>query len=73
MKEGEEENLIIGGDFNIIRELGGMEMEGEDVERCSKDKTIGNIEVEALWVRDKDLYIVNRSTIGGVYINCSHC
>ena len=42
MKEEEEENLIIGGDFNIIiGELGGMDMEGEDMERYNKDK-IGN-------------------------------
>jgi len=42
IREGEG-NLIVGEDLNIkIGELGRMEIEGEEVERCSKDKTIGN-------------------------------
>jgi len=41
IREGEE-NLIVGGDLNIrLEELrkGGMEIEREGMERCSKDKT----------------------------------
>jgi len=42
IREGEG-NLIVGEDLNIrIGELGRMEIEEEEVERCSKDKTIGN-------------------------------
>lgn len=67
MKEEKEGNLIIGAEnFNIrIGELGGMEMEGEGVERCSKNKIIrnrGRSFVE--WVKDKGLYSLNGRTSG---------
>jgi len=39
IRKGEEGNLIMGGDLRI-RELEGIEIEGEGVERCSKNKTV---------------------------------
>jgi len=39
----EEGNIIVGGDFNVrIGELGGRNIEEEDIERYSKDKVVGN-------------------------------
>lgn len=38
-----EESIIVGGDFNVrIGELEDTEIEGNGMERKSKDKTIGN-------------------------------
>jgi len=56
IREGKE-NLIVEGDLNIrLEELRGMEIEGEGMERCSKDKTIRNKDKSFTeWVRDKDL------------------
>lgn len=43
MKEERENCIVIGGDFNIrIGEEGGKDIEGWEMKRKSKDKTVGN-------------------------------
>lgn len=65
MEEGREENVIIGGDFNIrIGEEGGLEEEGE-VGRKNKDKVRGKDGKNMLeLVGEVGGYILNGTAIG---------
>jgi len=59
-------SIMIGGDFNIrMRELRNGGVEEEIVERCSKDKVIGNGGTQlAEWIMEKGWMILNGRTEG---------
>jgi len=62
---GNIKNIIIEGDFNVrIGELGGRGMEG-GMDRCSKDKVIGNGGKKLVdWITEKGWEILNGKTEG---------
>jgi len=61
---GNVKNIIIGGDFNVrIGELGGRGMEEGGMDRCSKDKIIGNGGRELVdWITEKRWEMSNGRT-----------
>jgi len=54
---------MIGGDFNIIGELGNGDVEKRVAERYSKNKVIGNGGIQlAEWIMEKSWVILNGRT-----------
>ncbi|KMQ89439.1 hypothetical protein RF55_10935 [Lasius niger] len=64
IEEKEDEQIIVGGDFNFrIGELGGDNGKEGGIERKSKDKTVGNKGKNMIdYIKEKGWYLLNGST-----------